>query len=92
MNVPIDERYRDRPAGSLLRMAIRLSVFGLSETHEPAQTSALRQKRPSSPSRIGPAVRCKRFVDLVDAVLHYCIRPLVGAWLRATMDISAHAT
>jgi hypothetical protein len=27
----------------------------------------------------GPAVRCKRFVDLVDAVLHYCIRPLIGA-------------
>jgi hypothetical protein len=28
----------------------------------------------------GPAVRCKRLSStLVDAVLHYCIRPLIGA-------------
>ena len=28
-----------------------------------------------------------------DAVLHQCIRPLIGAFvLRAIMDISAHAT
>jgi hypothetical protein len=27
----------------------------------------------------GPAVRCKRFVDPADTVLHQCIRPLVGA-------------
>jgi hypothetical protein len=41
----------------------------------------------------GPAVRCKRFVDLVQAVLHQCIRSLVGAvLLRTIMDISARAT
>jgi hypothetical protein len=33
----------------------------------------------------------RRFVDLGDAVLHQCIRPLVGALLRAIMDISARA-
>jgi hypothetical protein len=27
----------------------------------------------------GPAVRCKRFVELASAVLHQCIRPLIGA-------------
>ena len=27
----------------------------------------------------GPAARCKRFVNLADAVLHQCIRPLIGA-------------
>ncbi len=32
------------------------------------------------------------FVDLADAVLHQCIRPLVGALLPAIMDISARAT
>jgi hypothetical protein len=31
------------------------------------------------------------FVDLADAVLHQCIRPLVGALLPAIMDISARA-
>jgi hypothetical protein len=39
----------------------------------------------------GAAVRCKRFRRSVGAVLHQCIRPHVGALLRATMDISAHA-
>jgi len=41
----------------------------------------------------GPAVRCKRFSSiLADAVLHQCIRPLIGAFvLPAIMDISAHA-
>jgi hypothetical protein len=38
----------------------------------------------------GPAVRCKRFfVDLVDAVLHYCIRPLIGAVCSGPSWISA---
>src|SRR5262249_30851037 len=32
------------------------------------------------------------FVDLADAVLHQCIRPLIGALLPAIMDISARAT
>jgi hypothetical protein len=32
------------------------------------------------------------FIALADAVLHQCIRPLVGALLPATMDISARAT
>src|SRR5215813_1334217 len=31
------------------------------------------------------------FLELASAVLHQCIRPLIGAVLRATMDISAHA-
>jgi hypothetical protein len=40
----------------------------------------------------GPAARCKGFfVDPADRVLHQCIRPLVGALLRAIMDISAGA-
>ena len=40
----------------------------------------------------GPAVRCKRFFDLAGAVLHQCIRSLVGAvLLRTIMDISARA-
>jgi len=41
----------------------------------------------------GPAVRRKRFfVELAVAVLHQCIRPLIGARvLRAIMDISARA-
>jgi hypothetical protein len=35
----------------------------------------------------------RRFVDLGDAVLHQCIRSLIGAsLLRTVMDISAHAT
>jgi len=34
------------------------------------------------------------FVNLADAVLHQCIRPLIGARvvLRAIMDISAHSS
>src|SRR6516225_6816905 len=32
------------------------------------------------------------FVDPGDAVLHQCIRPLIGALLRAIMGISAHAS
>jgi hypothetical protein len=33
------------------------------------------------------------FVDLADAVLHQCIRPLMERiWLQAIMDISARAT
>jgi hypothetical protein len=41
----------------------------------------------------GPAVRRKRFRRSVRcAVLHQCIRPLIGACLlRAIMDISARA-
>ena len=38
----------------------------------------------------GPAVRCKGFFGRPSAsVSHQCIRPLVGALLRAIMDISA---
>src|SRR5438477_6117400 len=33
----------------------------------------------------------RRFVELTVAVLHQCIRPLIGALLRAIMDISARA-
>jgi hypothetical protein len=40
----------------------------------------------------GPAVRRKRFSSSCRfAVSHQCIRPLIGAVLRATMDISAPA-
>jgi hypothetical protein len=41
----------------------------------------------------GPAVRCKRFSSSWhSAVLHQCIRSLIGAdLLRTIMDISAHA-
>jgi len=41
----------------------------------------------------GPAVRCKRFfVEVAVAVLHQCIRSLIGAdLLRTIMDISARA-
>ena len=42
----------------------------------------------------GPAVRCKRFPRIrADAVLHQCIRSLIGARcvLRTIMDISARA-
>ena len=42
----------------------------------------------------GPAVRCKRISSIWRlAVLHQCIRPLIGARfvLRAIMDISARA-
>jgi hypothetical protein len=39
----------------------------------------------------GPCV-ARGFLDLADAVLHQCIRPLIGARvLRAIMDISARA-
>src|SRR6476659_2219634 len=41
----------------------------------------------------GPAVRCKRFfVEVAVAVLHQCIRSLIGAdLLRTIKDISARA-
>ena len=40
----------------------------------------------------GPAVRRKRALTSMCAVLHQCIRPLIGAVvLRANMDISALA-
>jgi hypothetical protein len=51
-----------------------------------------------SPSGYDPSVWSGRAVQEVssilgDAVLHYCIRPLIGARvvLRAIMDISVHA-
>jgi hypothetical protein len=40
----------------------------------------------------GPAVRCKRISSSWWlAVLHQCIRPVIGALLLAIMDISARA-
>src|SRR5262245_21032760 len=41
----------------------------------------------------GPAVRCKKTSQVGgSAVLHQCIRPLIGAFaLRAIMDVSARA-
>jgi hypothetical protein len=70
----------------LLRFAARCRLSGAK------RTSGLVSQNDANDPLYGPAVRSKRIsLSWRWAVLHQCIRPLIGALLLAIMDISAHA-